>query len=197
MAAVRPQRTSAIEKMASSAAITMSQAAMTPVPPPKHPPCTSATVGTGNRLSRSTAAAVALLARSFSSSEPAASPLTQLRSAPAWKCRPLPRKQQGAQPLGAGQFGHRRQQLLDQLAVVGIADLRAVEHDAGDATRVNAPKHGFAAHSRAPLKIRGSSEDPVWPRRLVSAKCPILGHPLRRARISLQPVFVWPHICGA
>ena len=50
--AVSPQRTSAIENSALSAASTTSQAAMMPVPPPKQPPWTSATVGTGAALSR-------------------------------------------------------------------------------------------------------------------------------------------------
>ena len=52
MAAVSPHRTSVIENTALSAAITTSHAEMTPVPPPKQPPWTSATVGTGSRLSR-------------------------------------------------------------------------------------------------------------------------------------------------
>ncbi len=39
IAAVRPQRTSVIENSALSAAMTTSQAAITPVPPPKQPPC--------------------------------------------------------------------------------------------------------------------------------------------------------------
>ena len=47
IAAVSPQRTSAIENIALSAAITTSQAATRPVPPPKQPPCTSAIIGTG------------------------------------------------------------------------------------------------------------------------------------------------------
>jgi hypothetical protein len=55
IAAVSPQRTSVIENSALSAAITTSQADITPVPPPKQPPCTSATVGIGNRFSRCTA----------------------------------------------------------------------------------------------------------------------------------------------
>ena len=42
-----PMRTSAMEKLAFSAAITMSQADTMPVPPPKQAPCTSAIVGTG------------------------------------------------------------------------------------------------------------------------------------------------------
>ena len=50
IAAVRPQRTSVIENSALSAAITTSQAEMMPVPPPKQPPCTSATVGIGSRF---------------------------------------------------------------------------------------------------------------------------------------------------
>ena len=91
MAAVRPQRTSEIENRALSAAITTSQAATMPVPPPKQPPCTSATVGTGSRLSRSTASAVMRLACTFSSGEPRATERAQDKSAPAWKCLPLPR----------------------------------------------------------------------------------------------------------
>ena len=52
IAAVSPHRTSVIENTALSAAMTTSHAEMTPVPPPKQPPWTSATVGTGSRLSR-------------------------------------------------------------------------------------------------------------------------------------------------
>src|SRR2546430_2098344 len=61
--ACSPQRTSAIENTALSAAITMSHAAIMPVPPPKQPPCTSATVGTGATSSRCTASAGARRAR--------------------------------------------------------------------------------------------------------------------------------------
>src|SRR6516225_2429390 len=52
IAAVKPQRTSAIENTALSAAITMSHAAAMPMPPPKQAPCTKARVGTGRRFSR-------------------------------------------------------------------------------------------------------------------------------------------------
>ena len=90
IAAVSPQRTSAIENIALSAAITTSHAAMMPVPPPKQPPCTSATVGTGAALSRRTASAVAPDTRMFSSAEAVRTASIQPRSAPAWKCRPLP-----------------------------------------------------------------------------------------------------------
>ncbi len=98
MAAVSPQRTSAMEKMALSAAITTSQAATMPVPPPKQPPCTSATVGTGRRLRRSTASAVARLTRTFSSSDWRLTVSIHFRSAPAWKCLPLPLSTHDAQP---------------------------------------------------------------------------------------------------
>ena len=90
MAAVSPQRTSEIENTASSAAMTTSQAAIIPVPPPKQPPCTSATVGTGSRLRRSTASAVARLTRSFSATEASAHLPDPFEIGPAWKCRPLP-----------------------------------------------------------------------------------------------------------
>ena len=68
-AAVSPQRTSAIENSALSAATTTSQAAMMPVPPPKQAPCTSATVGAGDAFSRRIASAVARDTRTFSSRE--------------------------------------------------------------------------------------------------------------------------------
>ena len=88
--ACRPQRTSAIENTELSAASTTSQAATIPVPPPKQPPCTSATVGTGAMLSRCTASAVARETRRFSSGEERRTALIHFRSAPAWKCLPLP-----------------------------------------------------------------------------------------------------------
>ena len=69
MAAVSPHRTSVMENMALSAAMTMSQAATMPVPPPKQAPCTSATTGTGSRFSRSTASAVARETASFSAND--------------------------------------------------------------------------------------------------------------------------------
>ena len=90
IAAVTPQRTSAMEKIALSAAITTSQAAMRPVPPPKQPPCTSATVGIGATLSRRTASAVLREMRMFSSGDDRLTASSHFRSAPAWKCRPLP-----------------------------------------------------------------------------------------------------------
>lgn len=83
IAAVRPQRTSVIENKALSAAITTSQAAITPVPPPKQPPCTSATVGIGSVLSRCTASNVARDAASLASGDCGRTPLIHLRSAPA------------------------------------------------------------------------------------------------------------------
>ena len=90
IAAVRPQRTSVIENSALSAAITTSQAEITPVPPPKQPPCTSATVGIGSVFSRCTASNVARDTASFSSVDFGRTPLIHFRSAPAWKCLPLP-----------------------------------------------------------------------------------------------------------
>src|SRR5438477_1354211 len=69
IAAVSPQRTSVIENTALSAAITTSHAEITPVPPPKQPPCTSATVGIGNLLSRCTASRVARETASFSADD--------------------------------------------------------------------------------------------------------------------------------
>ena len=83
IAAVSPQRTSVIEKIALSAAITTSQAEITPVPPPKQPPCTSATVGIGKRFSRCTASNVARDAASFSSGDRGLTALIHFRSAPA------------------------------------------------------------------------------------------------------------------
>ena len=90
IAAVSPQRTSVIENSALSAAITTSQAEITPVPPPKQPPCTSATVGIGSVFSRCTASNVARDTASFSSADFGRTPLIHFRSAPAWKCLPLP-----------------------------------------------------------------------------------------------------------
>ena len=89
--AISPQRVSAIENSALSAATTTSHAATIPVPPPKQPPCTSATVGTGSSFSRRTASAVAREARSFSSPDSPATRRIHFRSAPAWKCFPAPR----------------------------------------------------------------------------------------------------------
>ena len=97
--ACSPQRTSAIENIALSAASTTSQAAMIPVPPPKQPPCTSATVGTGAMLSRCTASAVARETRRFSSGEDVRTALIHFRSAPAWKCLPLPFSTTARRPL--------------------------------------------------------------------------------------------------
>ena len=83
IAAVSPQRTSVIEKIALSAAITTSQAEMTPVPPPKQPPCTSATVGIGKRFNRCTASKVARETAPFSAGDFGRTPLIHFRSAPA------------------------------------------------------------------------------------------------------------------
>ena len=91
MPAIRPQRVSLIEKIASSEATTTSQAAAMPVPPPKQPPWISARVGTGQVSSRRIASAVSRLTCSFSAGDCFATPLIQARSAPAWKCLPLPR----------------------------------------------------------------------------------------------------------
>src|SRR5258708_8574262 len=82
IAAVSPQRTSVIENSALSAAITTSQAEITPVPPPKQPPWTSATVGIGRRLSRCTASNVARDTVSFSAADFGRTPLIHFRSAP-------------------------------------------------------------------------------------------------------------------
>src|SRR5438128_1220150 len=89
--AISPQRVSLMEKIASSLATTTSQAATKPVPPPKQPPCTSASVGTGKVSSRRTVSPVARETRSFSAGEVFATSLIHLRSTPAWKCLPLPR----------------------------------------------------------------------------------------------------------
>jgi hypothetical protein len=63
---------------------------MMPVPPPKQPPCTSATVGIGNRFSRCTASNVACETASFSCADFGRTALIHFRSAPAWKWLPLP-----------------------------------------------------------------------------------------------------------
>ena len=83
MPAISPQRVSEMEKIASSAAIATSHTATKPVPPPKHPPWTSATVGTGNVLRRCVASAVAREIRTFSSSDRLPTSRSQVRSAPA------------------------------------------------------------------------------------------------------------------
>ena len=114
IAAVRPQRTSAMEKLASSAAITTSQAAMSPVPPPKQAPCTSATVGTGAALSRQIACAVARESAILSSREAARTASIHFRSAPAWKCLPRPLMTTARRPPVFLQRIKRRQQRLDQ-----------------------------------------------------------------------------------
>ena len=62
-----PHFASAIEKIASSLAITMSAAAAIPVPPPKHPPCIIAIVGLGNSIKPLIALAVLLETSMFSS----------------------------------------------------------------------------------------------------------------------------------
>ena len=77
------QRAWAIENSALSAATTTSQAAMMPVPPPKHAPWTSATVGTGAAVSRRIASAVARDTRRFSAREAS-------RTAPITRGRRLP-----------------------------------------------------------------------------------------------------------
>ena len=66
-----------------TAAITTSQAEITPVPPPKQPPCTSATVGIGSVLSRCTASKVARDTASFSAGDCGRTALIHFRSAPA------------------------------------------------------------------------------------------------------------------
>ena len=91
MPATIPHRTSAMENIASSEAMTMSQAAAIPVPPPKHPPWISATVGFGQASRNRTASMVRCEASMLAASSPVRTSLSQLRSAPAWKCRPLPR----------------------------------------------------------------------------------------------------------
>ena len=83
IAAVSPHRTSVMEKTALSAAITTSQAEITPVPPPKQPPWTSATVGIGSRFKRCTASNVAFEAASFSAGDCGRTALIHFRSAPA------------------------------------------------------------------------------------------------------------------
>jgi len=80
-----------IEKIAVSSAITMSQAAAMPVPPPKQPPWTSAIVGFGISVRSCTASVVRRETAMLSSGERLRSEAIQARSAPAWKCRPSPR----------------------------------------------------------------------------------------------------------
>ena len=68
------------------------QLADTPfVPPPKQPPWIKARVGTGQVSSRRIASAVRRLTLSFSAGDWLATPVIHERSAPAWKCLPLPR----------------------------------------------------------------------------------------------------------
>ena len=85
-----PQRVSEIENSALSAAITTSQAAAIPVPPPKQPPWINATVGTGRVLRSHTAFAVRSEASRLAAAPCGRTASSQPRSAPAWKCLPLP-----------------------------------------------------------------------------------------------------------
>ena len=142
IAAVRPQRTSAIENMALSAAITTSQAATRPVPPPKQPPWTSAMVGTGTWFSRSTASAVARETRTFSSADAVAHRVDPFQVGAGLEMPAVALDHHGAQALCAAERIERRQQPLDQLAVVGVVDLRPVQRDGRDAARIDAPENG-------------------------------------------------------
>src|SRR5262252_7842295 len=65
------------------AAITISQAAIIPVPPPKQAPCTSATVGIGSILSRWIVSAVMREACKLSCGDERRTVSSQLMSAPA------------------------------------------------------------------------------------------------------------------
>src|SRR5262249_44221580 len=99
----------------------MSHAAAMPVPPPKHAPWTSATVGTAKALSRRTASVVAREARRFSSGDPMRTASIHRRSAPAWKC--LPFDQNGADAARSLEGAKRRQQALEQRAIVCVVHL--------------------------------------------------------------------------
>ena len=127
IAAVRPQRTSAMEKLASSAAITTSQAASSPVPPPKQAPCTSAMVGTGaaieppDRLRGGARDGDVVLARGR------AHGVDPFEIGAGLEMPAAAADDDGAQPARFLQRIERRQQRLDQLAVIGVVALRPVE----------------------------------------------------------------------
>jgi hypothetical protein len=57
----------------------------------------------------------------------------------------------GAEPVCAAERVERRQQPLDQLAVVGVVDLRAVERDGRDAA-------ASTLHSTGPVVFDGFME---------------------------------------
>ena len=116
-----------------------------PVPPPKQPPCTSATVGTGSALSRSTASAVARLTRTFSSRE-ARAPRDPREVGPGLEVPAVAPQHDHAQPGACAERIHGRQQALDHVAVVGVVHLGTVERDGGDATLIEAVQYGGAAH---------------------------------------------------
>ena len=138
IAAVRPQRTSVIENSALSAAITTSQAEMIPVPPPKQPPCTNATVGIGSVLSRCTASKVArhrlvLLGRF----RPHAVDPFQVGT--GLKMLAVALQDHDAEMRFLAQFIHRRQHAVDEAGVIGVVHLGAIERDGCDAALIEIP----------------------------------------------------------
>src|ERR1700743_1039474 len=116
---VRPQRTSVIENSALSAAITTSQAEMMPVPPPKQPPCTSATVGIGSVVRRCTASKVArhtpVFVRRF---RPHAVDPSQVGA--GLEMLAVTPEHHNAKVGFCAEFGHRSQHAIDQAGVIGI-----------------------------------------------------------------------------
>ena len=112
-----------------------------PVPPPKQPPCTSATVGTGAALSRCTASAVARETRTFSSGDERPHRVDPFQVGAGLEVLAVALEHDGAQTFRLPQRIERGEQALDQLAVIGVVHLGPVERDGRDAARVDVPEH--------------------------------------------------------
>ncbi len=119
-----------------------------PVPPPKQPPCTRATVGTGRRLSLSTASAVARLTRDVLLRRGDAHAVDPAKVGAGLEVPAVAPEQHDAQLRAGAKLVHGREQALDHVAVVGVADLRPVERDGGDAARVDVVEDGSAGHGK-------------------------------------------------
>ena len=81
-----------------------------PVPPPKQPPCTSATVGTGATLSRCTASAVARETRRFSSGDDVAHRVDPFQVGAGLEMLAVALEHDRAQALRAAERIERREQ---------------------------------------------------------------------------------------
>jgi hypothetical protein len=62
-------------------------------------------------------------------------------------------QQDGPQSAAPAEVVHGREQPLDHVAVVGVADLRTVERDAGHTLLVEIPQNGLIGHG-AGLRFR-------------------------------------------